>query len=115
MHKLMLFTECDCRVGLVGDNGSLTAKLMQPKRYRSRHCLAERMSRSIRITAGPHANPQRPIGKAEQPQHHAVVQPCMNPRVLRREVKIRRGLAVLTQADAALELRVGRGKFPVGE
>jgi hypothetical protein len=69
----MLFAECDCRVSLVCDNGSLAAKLMHPEAYRSCHCLAERMLRCIRITPGLRANPQRLIGIAEQPQDHAVV------------------------------------------
>src|SRR5262245_54552724 len=41
VHKPMLFAECDCRVSLACDNGSLTAKLMHPEAYRSCHCLAE--------------------------------------------------------------------------
>src|SRR6516164_10753516 len=81
--QLMLFAECDCRVSLVCDNGSLAAKLMHSEAYRSCHCLAERMLKCTCIAAGLGANPQRLIGIAEQPQYDAVVQPDMNPRVLR--------------------------------
>src|SRR5262249_60203929 len=73
VHKLMLFAECDCRVSLACNNGSLTAKLMHPQAYGSCHCLAERMLGCVRITAGLRANPQRLIGIAEQPQDYAVV------------------------------------------
>ena len=37
----------------------------------------------------------------------------MNSRVLRGHLEIRRGLAVLAQADAAFQLRVGSSKFPL--
>src|SRR5438132_1117610 len=73
VHEPMLFAECDCRVSLACNNGSLTAKLMHPEAYRSCHCLAKRMLRCICITAGLSANPQRLIGIAEKPECHAVV------------------------------------------
>jgi hypothetical protein len=69
----MLFAQCDCRVSLARDNGSLTAKLMHPEAYRSCRCLAERMLRCICVTPGLSANPQRLIGIAEQPQDQAIV------------------------------------------
>src|SRR6516162_2407724 len=88
VQKLMLFAKCDCRVGMVCDNGRLAAKLMHSEAYRSRHCLAERMLRCICITAGLSADPRRLIGVANQPKYHAVVYPYMNSRVLCRQVQI---------------------------
>src|SRR5262245_713276 len=109
----MLFAECDCRVGLVCNNGGLTAKLMYPEAYRLCHCLAERLSRCIRITPGIFAKPQRLVRETEETKCQAIVRPYMNSRVLRGQIKIRRGFAVVAQADAAFELRMGRGKFPL--
>src|SRR5262249_60059575 len=83
----MLFAEADCRIRLACDNRSLTAKLMHPEVYRSCHCLAERMSRCICITAGPRANPQRPIGVAEQPKGPGLVLPYIESRGLRWQGK----------------------------
>src|SRR4029077_20752304 len=97
----MLFAECDGRVSLACNGGSLAAKLMHAKAYRSCNCLAEGMLRCVCIPASLRTNPQRLIWKAEKPKRHGVVRSYMDSRVLRREVKIRRSLAVLTQADAA--------------
>src|SRR4029077_8696604 len=102
----MLFAECDGRVSLACNGGSLAAKLMHAKAYRSCHCLAERMLRCVSTTASLRTDPQRLIWKAEEPKWHGVVSSYMDSRVLRRQVKIRRSLAVLTQANAAFQLRV---------
>src|SRR2546430_14126507 len=86
----MLFAECDCRVSLACDNGSLTAKLMHPKAYRSCHCLAERMLGCIRITAGLRAKPPRLVREAEQPKDHAGRPPFKNsPALLLPDQKTR--------------------------
>ena len=73
MHKLILFAERDCRVGLAYDDGRLAAELMYPEAYCLRHCLAERMSRCIRITPGVRAKLQRLIREAEETKRQTVV------------------------------------------
>src|SRR5262249_19761499 len=113
VRKLMFFTERDCGISLACDSRSVPTKLVHPEDDRSCHCFAERMLRCISITASLSANPQGLLGIAEEPQCHAVVQPYMNSRVLCREVKIRRSLAVFTHANAAFQRRVRSGKFSV--
>src|SRR5262245_49339062 len=83
VHKLMLFAECDRRVGLACDGRSFAAELMYPEAYCSRHCLAERMSRCIRITARVCTKPQRLIREPEETKCQPVVQSYVNARVLR--------------------------------
>ena len=62
----MLFAECNCSVGLICNSGGLAAQLVYAETYRFRHCLAERMSRCIRITAGVRAKSQCLIRKAQE-------------------------------------------------
>src|SRR6476619_4791731 len=109
----MLFAKCDGSVSFTCNNCSIAAKLMHAKTYRSCNCLTERMLRCICVSTSLRAKPQRLIGIAEDPKCHAVVRPYMNSRILRRQLKIYCGLAVLAEVSAPLHLGVGSGKFPL--
>src|SRR5581483_138421 len=105
----------DCGVGLPCDNGGLAAKLVHAEAYVACDRLAERMLGRIGVEARLRAEPQCLVREAEQTKNHAVICPRMNPRVLRRQLKIRRRLVVLAELDAGLQLCVGGGKFSLRE